>query len=167
MNIVGVIGVSTLGANTLVVDLIDALRIEGWSVSTIKRAPDGFDLDRPGKASYARREAGCRDVVLVGDRRLVLMHEFGDGGEPSLPDLLARLVPVDVVIAEGFKSAAIPTVEVCAPSSGRECRWKTHPNIVALVSDEDIDAPMRRFKVSEVAGLAEYLGVLLGLPRRC
>ena len=105
MKVIGLIGASALGKNTLTEDLIHAFRFEGISVSTIKRAPDGFDLDQPGKGSYARREAGCREVMLVGDKRLVLMHEFRSDPEPTLESLLARLAPVDVVIAEGFKTA--------------------------------------------------------------
>lgn len=163
--VVGLIGVSALGKNTLVEDLIHALRIDGWSVSTIKRAPDGFDIDRPGKTSYARREAGCRDVMLVGDRRLVLMHEFRTDAEPPLASLLARLAPVDVVIVEGFRSAAIPTVEVCVPSSGREFRWKHDPNIVALVCDEALDTTLPRFRTDEVAALAICAAAIVGLSR--
>lgn len=165
MNVVGLIGVSKLGKNTFVDDLIHAFRFEGWSVSTIKRAPDGFDLDQPGKTSYARRQAGCRDVMLVGDQRLVLMHEFRQEPEPSLQSFLARLAPVDVVIAEGFKSAAIPTVEVRVPSSDRDYRWKGNPHIVALVSDQYIDAPIRRFEVTELTPLVAHLAALL-IPQR-
>lgn len=166
MKVIGLIGASALGKNSLVDDLVHALRIDGWSVSTIKRAPDGFDLDQPGKTSYARREAGCRDVMLVGDKRLVLMHEFRDAPEPTLEALLARLAPVDVVIAEGFKSASIPTIEVCIPASGRECRWKTNPHVVALISDEAIESPLPRFRVDDVAALAEHIADVLELPRQ-
>jgi molybdopterin-guanine dinucleotide biosynthesis protein B len=165
MKVIGLIGSSALGKSNFVEDLIVALRFDGWSVSTIKRAPDGFDMDRPGKLSWARREAGCRDVMLVGDKRLVLMHEFRDAGEPALDALLARLAPVDLVIAEGFRSATLPTVEVYLPSSGREGRWKTQPNIVAVVADEAIDAPIPRFGVSDAAALAEHLATLLQLRR--
>jgi len=91
MKVFGLIGASALGKSTLVDDLIQALGFDGWTVSTIKRAPDGFDLDQPGKTSYARREAGCREVMLVGDKRLVLMHEFRADSEPPLESLHARL----------------------------------------------------------------------------
>jgi molybdopterin-guanine dinucleotide biosynthesis protein B len=165
MKVVGLIGASALGKSAFVEDLIHALRFDGWSVSTIKRAPDGFDMDRPGKLSWARREAGCRDVMLVGDQRLVLMHEFRETGEPPLESLLPRMAAVDLVIAEGFRSAAIPTVEVCVPSSGRECRWQTQPNIVAVVSDEAIDGPVRCFRANDVAALAEHLARVLRLSR--
>ncbi len=165
MKVVGLIGASALGKNALTEDLIHAFRFEGFSVSTIKRAPDGFDLDQPGKGSYARREAGCREVMLVGDKRLVLMHEFRADPEPTLESLLARLAPVDVVVAEGFKTATVPAIEVCVPSSGRECRWRTNANVVALVSDETFESPLPRFRVSEVAALAEHIAAILRLSR--
>jgi molybdopterin-guanine dinucleotide biosynthesis protein MobB len=165
MKVVGLIGVSALGRSTFVDDLIEAFRLDDWTVSTIKRAPDGFDLDQPGKTSYARREAGCREVMLVGDKRLVLMNEFRDEPEPTLESLVVRLAQVDVVIAEGFQSAAIPTVEVCVPASGREYRWKKNPNVFALVSNEAIETPLPRFTVDDVAALAEHVAKVLELPR--
>lgn len=156
-----------MGQGTFVEDLIHAFHFNGWSVSTIKRAPDGFDLDQPGKGSYARREAGCREVMLVGDKRLVLMQEFGADPEPSLDSLLARLALVDVVIAQGFKTAAIPTVEVCVPSSGRTMRWPGNKNIVSLVSDEPIETSLPRFRVADLAALADYLARVIGLTHQC
>lgn len=103
--------------------------------------------------------------MLVGDKRLVLMQEFGADPEPPLDSLLARLVPVDVVIAQGFKTAAIPTIEVCVPSSGRTMRWPGNKHIVALVSDEPIDTSLPYFRVDDSSSLAEHLGKVLGLTR--
>jgi molybdopterin-guanine dinucleotide biosynthesis protein B len=156
-----------LGQGTFVEDLIHAFRFDGWSVSTIKRAPDGFDLDQPGKGSYARREAGCREALLVGDKRLVLMQEFGADPEPSLDSLLARLTSVDVVIAQGFKTATIPTVEVCVPSGGRASRWPGNKNIVALVSNQPVDAPLPRFRVDDLSALVDHLAKVIGLTQEC
>ena len=155
-----------MGQSTFVEDLIHALRFDGWSVSTIKRAPDGFDLDQPGKGSYARREAGCREVMLVGDKRLVLMQEFGADPEPSLDSLLARLAPVDVVVAQGFKTAAVPTIEVCVPSSGRTMRWPGYKNIVALVSDEPIDTSLPCFRVDDLSALVDHLAKVIGITQQ-
>ena len=166
MKAIGLIGTSALGKTAFVEDLIHAFRFEGWSVSTIKRAPDGFDLDQPGKTSYARREAGCREVMLVGDKRLVLLREFGADPDPSLDSLISRLAPVDVIIVEGFKAATIPTIEVCVPSSGRECRFPKNKHIVALVSDEPIEAPLPCFRVDDVAGLVDHLSRAVALTRQ-
>jgi molybdopterin-guanine dinucleotide biosynthesis protein B len=59
MRVMGLLGVSALGQGTFVEDLIHAFHIDGWSVSTIKRAPDGFDLDQPGKRSWAHLYTEC------------------------------------------------------------------------------------------------------------
>ena len=127
MKVIGIIGASALNKAPFVEMLIASFRFEGWSVSTIKRAPDGFDMDRPGKTSWARREAGCHEVMLVGDRRLVLMQEFRADPAPALGTLLARLEPVDLVIVEGFQSAAVPTIEICVAASGRAAALAAEP----------------------------------------
>jgi len=166
MKVIGIIGASALGKGPFVETLIASFRLDGWSVSTIKRAPDGFDLDQPGKMSWARREAGCHEVMLVGDRRLVLMQEFRADPAPALGALIARLDPVDLVVVEGFQGAAIPTVEICVPSSGRAPRWPQNRHVVALVADEPIDAPMPRFAVADIPGVTDFIVGHLALSRR-
>ena len=165
MKIVNIVGASALRERNLVDKLILSLRFEGCSVSTIKRAPDGFDLDQPGKTSYERREAGCKEVMLVGDRRLVLMSEFRDDPQPSLRELVARLGPVDIVVAEGFKDAAVPTVEVFVRARHGEPRCTRDPNVIALVSDEVIETRVPRFDADDAEGLCRFLTRSLGLGR--
>lgn len=165
MNVIGVIGASALGKGPFVDTLIGALIVDGWTVSTVKRAPDGFDLDSPGKLSWSRREAGCREVMLVGDRRLALLQEFRAEPQPALAALVARLAPVDVVVAEGFQDAAVPTIEVVVPGSGKAPRWPRNPHVVALVCDTDVGAPLPRFAVADAAGLADFVAARLGLER--
>jgi Ni2+-binding GTPase involved in maturation of urease and hydrogenase len=41
----GFVGRSGAGKTPLITDVIDCLRIDGFTVSAIKRAHDGFDLD--------------------------------------------------------------------------------------------------------------------------
>jgi molybdopterin-guanine dinucleotide biosynthesis protein MobB len=165
MRAFNVLGASKLRHRDFVRDLIVALRLDGWSVSTLKRAPDGFDLDRPGKASYARREAGCNEVMLVADRRLVLMQEFGEAA-PPVESLLARLQPVDIVLLEGFRGASLPTVEVWVPAAGREPRWLHDPSVFAIVAEGPPDAPLPHFAPDDVAALATCVGECLGLRQR-
>jgi molybdopterin-guanine dinucleotide biosynthesis protein MobB len=163
LNIVGIIGASALRERNLVEDIILALRFDGWTVSTVKRAPDGFDIDQPGKVSHRRREAGCREVMLVGDRRLTLMMEFRDDPQPSLEWLAARLLPVDVVVAEGFKGAAVPTVEVFVAARRQEPRCRSDPNIVTVVTDDPLACAVPCFRVGDVDGLCRFLVARLGL----
>jgi molybdopterin-guanine dinucleotide biosynthesis adapter protein len=163
LKVIGIVGASAMRDRDLVDAIILSLRFDGWSVSTIKRAPDGFDVDQPGKLSYRRREAGCREVLLVGDRRSVLMTEFRDESEPSLEQLAARLLPVDVVIAEGFKDAAVPTVEVYV-AGHREPRWQSDANIVAVVTDDPLECAVPCFRTDDTDGLCRFLVARLGLP---
>ncbi len=157
MKAFAIVGASVLGKAPFVEHLVEVLRFDGLSVSIVKHAPDGFDIDEPGKASYVRRQAGAREVMLVGDKRLVLLREYGPTPEPPLAALLARLDPVDIVIVEGFRTAELPTLEVHRPSSGRLPRWPSNRNIVAVVSDEAVETHLPCFAPDDVGGIADFI----------
>lgn len=163
MKTFAVIGTSQLGKAPFVERLIEAYRFDGHSVSVVKHAPDGFDLDQPGKASLARREAGAREVMLVGDRRLVLMNEYGRDREPSLQSLLQRLEPVDLVIVEGYHGVRLPTVEFYRPTAQRSPRFPQDPNVVAVVSDEPLDIAVPSFALDDIGRIADFMAATVGL----
>ena len=106
MRMIGLVGRSGSGKTTLITALLPELRARGLTVSTIKHAHHGFDLDRPGKDSFRHREAGAKEVMLVSDSRWALMHEIGDLPEPPLEDLVARFAPVDLVRSRDFTRIA-------------------------------------------------------------
>ena len=105
----GIIGRSGAGKTTLIEALLPVLATRGVSVSTLKHAHAGFDLDRPGKDSARHRAAGAREVMLVGDVRWALLAE---ATPPGLDALIARMAPVDLVLVEGFRDLPIPKLEV-------------------------------------------------------
>src|SRR5450755_3822251 len=100
LNVLGIVGWSGSGKTTLLVAVLPLLRAAGLTVSTIKHAHHGFDIDQPGKDSHRHRLAGAHEVLVASSRRWALLHE-AEGPEPDLPDLLARLEPVDIVMVEG------------------------------------------------------------------
>src|SRR5262249_42093200 len=110
--VLGVAGWSGSGKTTLIVQLIPFLARRGIRVATLKHAHHAFDVDVPGKDSYEHRKAGACEVIVSSARRWVQMHEIGDEAEATLPELLARLSPCDLVLVEGFKTAAHPKLEV-------------------------------------------------------
>jgi molybdopterin-guanine dinucleotide biosynthesis protein B len=65
MRMIRLVGRSGSGKTTLIAALLPALVARGLTVSTIKHAHHGFDLDRPGKDSFRHREAGAKEVMLV------------------------------------------------------------------------------------------------------
>ena len=104
------------------------------SVSTIKRAHHGFDLDKPGKDSHQHREASAHEVLVASTRRWALLHE-SEGTEPDLPELLERLDPVDLVLVEGFKTHPYPKLEIWRSSLGHPPLWPRESDVVAVASD--------------------------------
>ena len=138
MKVLGIVGWSGSGKTTLLVALLPLLRAQGLTVSTIKHTHHGFDMDRPGKDTYRHREAGAREVLVASGTRWALLHEI-QGEEPSLPYLLTKLEPVDLVLVEGFKAHPFSKLEVHRPAFGKPPIWPDAPDIVAVATDSPID----------------------------
>jgi molybdopterin-guanine dinucleotide biosynthesis protein B len=135
MRVFGIAGHSGMGKTTLLERLIPELTGRGLSVSLIKHSHKSIDIDRPGKDSYRLREAGCSEVVLLGNERWALMHELRGTPEPSLDYLIGRLQPCDLVLVEGFKEGHFPKIEVWRTELGRETLWPQWPGILGIASD--------------------------------
>ena len=135
MQIFGLVGRSGSGKTTLMERLVPELRATGLTVSTVKHAHHGFDIDKPGKDSWRHREAGAEEVLLISGGRWALLHEVRDAAEPTLEELLARMAPVDLVLVEGFHSHGLPSIEVHRPSEGHALMWRPGSSIVAVASD--------------------------------
>jgi len=135
MMIFGLVGRSGSGKTTLMERLLPIVRSHGLTVSTVKHAHHGFDIDKPGKDSWRHREAGAEEVLLISGGRWALLHEVREEAEPTLEDLLPRLAPVDLVLVEGFHTHDLPSIEVHRPSAGHALMWRPGSPIVAVASD--------------------------------
>ncbi|WP_029009995.1 molybdopterin-guanine dinucleotide biosynthesis protein B [Azospirillum halopraeferens] len=156
--IFGFTGWSGSGKTTLIVKLIPLLVGRGLRVSTVKHAHKGFDIDHPGKDSYSHREAGATEVVVGSPRRWAMIHELRDEPEPTLTDLLDRMVPVDLVIVEGFKRDRHPKLEVWRPSVGKPLIASDDPTIVAVASDGTVpDVAVPVLALDDLEGVADVV----------
>jgi molybdopterin-guanine dinucleotide biosynthesis protein B len=139
LKVLAFVGWSGSGKTTLLTAVLPLLVRSGLRVSTIKHAHHGFDLDQPGKDSWRHREAGAREVLIASARRWALLHEASEAegarDAPDLAALLPRLAPVDLVLAEGFKSAACAKLEVHRPALGKPPLWSDWRDILAVASD--------------------------------
>lgn len=135
MRLIGLAGWSGAGKTTLMTRLIPELAARGVSVSTLKHAHHAFDIDRPGKDSYAHRSAGARQVLVASAHRWALMTELRGAPEPPLAALLGRLDPVDLVIVEGFKRDPHPKIEVHRAANAKPWLHPEDPCIAAIASD--------------------------------
>ena len=116
----GVVGWSGSGKTTLLTALIPIFVQRGVRVSSIKHAHHELPLDKPGKDSFRHAQAGASEVILATNGGFAL---FSSKPAPELPDLLRRLLPVDLVLVEGFKNYGIPKLEVYRPSLGKPPLW--------------------------------------------
>ena len=158
MRVIGFAGWSGAGKTTLIVRLIPELNRRGFSVSTIKHAHHNFDLDQPGKDSHAHRLAGAQEVLVASANRIALMRELRGAPEPSLPELLRLLEPVDLVMIEGFKRDPYPKIEIFRLSNDKPPLYPEDPNIVALISDAaEPSARLPRASIDDIAAAADLV----------
>ena len=158
MRVFGLAGWSGSGKTSLVTRLIPALLDRGVGVSTIKHAHHAFDVDQPGKDSYQHREAGASEVLISSANRMALMRELRGAPEPTLPELLKRLTPVDLVLVEGFKRHPVPKLEVHRPSVGNPPLWPEQPEIVAVASDEALaECPKPVVALSDIGSILDIV----------
>ncbi|GLH79810.1 molybdopterin-guanine dinucleotide biosynthesis protein MobB [Bradyrhizobium sp. SSBR45G] len=154
MNVIGLAGWSGAGKTTLLTRLIPHLNAQGLRVSVIKHAHHRFDVDVPGKDSWRHREAGAAEVLVASGTRWALMHELRGAPEPSLPDLLARLSPVDLVVIEGYKAGPHHRIEVHRSGNAKPLLFPDDPGIVAIASDVAIEAALPRAHLDDIPTIA-------------
>jgi molybdopterin-guanine dinucleotide biosynthesis protein B len=158
MRIIGLAGWSGAGKTTLLARVIPLLVGRGLSVSTLKHAHHGFDVDVPGKDSHTHRAAGAREVLVASSTRWALIHELRGEAELELPQLLAKLSPVDLVVVEGYKREAHPKLEIFRAVVGKPLLAPDDPHIVAIASDGEVpQAPVPVIALDDTAVIADIL----------
>ncbi len=164
MKVFGIAGWSGSGKTTLVTKLIPALLARGLTVSTMKHAHHGFDVDTPGKDSYEHRHAGAKEVLVTSGKRWVLLHELRETDEPSIDELIARLTPVDLLLIEGFKRHRHEKLEVYRASLNKPMLCRRDPEIVAVASDRSVESFGRRLlDLNDVEAIAGFVVAHCGL----
>jgi molybdopterin-guanine dinucleotide biosynthesis adapter protein len=163
MKAIGFIGYSNTGKTTLIEKLIPLFRARGLSVSAIKNAHHGFDMDRPGKDSYRYREAGAGQVLIATGQRWALLTETPAQPAP-LESLLAELAPCDLVIIEGFKSEGqIPRIEVRRTTNAEPPLFPHDPNVVAVAADHAVDTRLPVLDLNDPATIVTFVTAHLDL----
>ena len=130
----------------------------GLSVSTMKHAHHGFDIDTPGKDSHRHRMAGATEVMMASSQRWALQHELRSVPEPTIEDLALHMTPVDLLLIEGFKTHPHPKIEVFRPSVGAPPLFVDDSTIVAVASDAELaDAQVPVLDIDDAPAVAEFI----------
>tara|TARA_B100001142_G_scaffold191567_1_gene190620 strand:+ start:833 stop:1336 length:504 start_codon:yes stop_codon:yes gene_type:complete len=133
--ILGLAGWSGSGKTTLIKNLLPKLKKINISVSTIKHAHEGFDIDKPGKDSFIHRESGAQEVLISSSKRFALMSNYKNT-ESSLRELIAKLTPVDLVLVEGWKKETIKKIEVYRKEINKPLLALKDKNIIAIATND-------------------------------
>jgi molybdopterin-guanine dinucleotide biosynthesis protein B len=157
MRIIGLAGWSGAGKTTLLAKVIPLLVARGLKVSTLKHAHHAFDVDQPGKDSYAHRLAGATEVLVGSALRWALVHELREEPEPALHQLLGKLAAVDLVVIEGYKREPHPKLEVHRGAVGKPLLHPDDPHIVAIASDRALHTRLPLVHLDDIEGIASIL----------
>ena len=162
MKVYGVIGWKNSGKTSLMERLVADITGRGFSVSTVKHVHHSVDLDQPGKDTFRHRQAGAREVVLASADRLAILVEHR-GPEPELPEVLARLAPVDLVLVEGYKRDAHPKVEVWRAETGQPLIQTADPLVRAVATDAALSLPVPVLDLNDTGAVAGFILREVGL----
>lgn len=154
---------SGMGKTTLMEAVLPILSSYGLRVAVIKQARADFDVDRPGKDSFRMREAGASQVLLGSSRRWVLMTELDDDMHDGDGLPLQKLVQqvdqrsTDMILVEGFKSEAIPKIEVFRASCGTPLLMNEDRHIVAVASDMRFSTDIPVLDLNATEDVADFI----------
>lgn len=167
MKRIHVIGRKNHGKTTLVAELVAHLTAAGCRVGTIKHTHHLHELDTPGKDSHRHRQAGaCAVGILTRGMNAVFW-------EPSPDDFAGdryqqfdpHFAGCDLVIVEGDVMAAAPKIEVWRQSVGSPPIASEDSTVVAVVTDDVVDAAVAVWPRRDVATTAANVLRLLGVER--
>lgn len=162
-----VIGICAAGSNagktTLITQLIPALAQKGIRSSVIKHAHHRFDIDHPGKDSYQIREAGAVQTLVASNLRWALMTERQRTPDKDVELDLAELLGqidiryADIILVEGFKSAAIPKIEVYRADINLPLLAPNDSNIIAVAADTAIELNVPVLDLNEIPTITDFI----------
>jgi molybdopterin-guanine dinucleotide biosynthesis adapter protein len=162
--VIGVAGWKKSGKTTLAVRLVEEFTRRGYKVGTVKHAHHEFQIDDVTTDSARHRQAGSAEVCVVGGKRWAMIHELRGEPEPNLEEVLSWLSPADLHLVEGYKSAAIPKIEVrAAIAFTKTPLWPEDPLVLAVASDQpEPGCPLPIYSRDDIGGLADMITQAIG-----
>jgi molybdopterin-guanine dinucleotide biosynthesis protein B len=153
--IVSIVGRSKTGKTTVVAKLISILKDRGIRVATIKHHPDDFEIDREGKDTDRHKKAGAVLTMIASPRKIAMVRDVEQ--EMTVEQLVNHYIDhVDLIITEGYKREHFPKIEVYSVRTEPPAALED-PELLALMSDTPIDAPVPVLKRDDVERAADII----------
>ncbi len=158
--IISIVGYSDAGKTTLVEKLVPELKKKGYRVGTIKHSEHESNFDTRGKDSWRHFASGADAVVVGSADKTVVIRKPEDQSRDShsqVSSLARHLTDMDVIIAEGFKNAGFPKIEVFRSQAHNAPVCLNDDALVAVVTDADLKIRVPVFGLEESGRLADFI----------
>ncbi len=96
-------------------------------------------------------------MLVSSSQRWALMHELRGAAAPRLPELLAKMSRVDLVVIEGFKSEPHRKIEVHRSANGKALLFPHDPGIVGLATDAAVETALPRAHLDDIPAVAAMM----------
>ena len=77
--------------------------------------------------------------------------------EPRLPELLAKMSPVDLVVVEGFKREPHRKIEVHRAANGKPLLFPDDPGIVGIATDAEVETTLPMAHLDDIQAVAAMM----------
>jgi molybdopterin-guanine dinucleotide biosynthesis protein MobB len=143
--IISIIGRKNAGKTTLTVALARELARRGHRVMTIKHGHHPADLDREGSDSWRHFHEGKAERVLMAAPNVRVLFERAPDDYDPIGLVRKYLSDADIILAEGFKQAPLPKIEVFRPAVAQRPLYEpgdsnAHQWVAIVTDDYGFDA---------------------------
>ena len=165
MKIIGVVGWKNSGKTTLIEKLINEFNSRSLTVSTIKHSHHNFSVDKRGTDSFRHFNAGTQETILSSKKKWIKFSRQRSNTKPYLSHLIEQIIPVDIVIVEGFKASDHKKVELLDSMSSKKPLYKTDSTICGLIINQHkiLNAVLPQFERDEVQKICDFIETTLGI----
>jgi len=153
--IICIVGNSGSGKTTFIEKLIPELKLRGLKIGTLKHDVHGFEMDKPGKDSWRHKQAGASTTIISSSQKIGIVMDVNHDHKPD--ELLPLFSDMDIVLAEGYKRADRPKLEIFRAEITKEPLSKEDKSLLAIVSDTTVDLDVPRFSTKDVKGVTDFL----------
>src|SRR6478736_10490555 len=85
------------------------------------------------------------------------MHELRGAGESRLPELLAKMSQVDLVVVEGFKREPHRKIEVHRLANAKPMLFPDDPGIVGIATDGAVETALPVAHLDDIPAIAAMM----------
>jgi molybdopterin-guanine dinucleotide biosynthesis adapter protein len=165
--LIGIVGWKNSGKTTLIERLVAALTRRGLKVATVKHTHHELRAHDGSTDGERHARAGAIQTAVIAPSQWELAGEVQAMPAPPLEELAQRLGPTDLVLVEGYKSAAIAKIEVRRRSpTTREGLAPSDERIIAIAADHVIEGnALPVFALDDIEGIAAFVLKAAGLQR--